>query len=352
MNISREVKRNLLSWYAQNKRELPWRRNRDPYSIWISETMLQQTTTTAVIPFFERFLSRFPDLKTLSEAPESAVLEAWAGLGYYSRARNLHKSAKALFAAGGFPRDYQELIEFPGFGPYTARSVASLAFDQSVGVVDGNVIRVLARFLARDWDWWQNKTRAEIQALADEFVQGVSSYEMNQALMELGRTVCMPKQATCLLCPLRDACQALKQNLVTALPKPKPRRERELWVWEPSVREKNGRLFLLRNSSIPFLRGHWILPGAARRVKNKPARFDFKHTITHHDIYVTLSDSDARDAGGESAWVDWKEIRQYAPTSLVEKALARWQSQLASARPVHKTDGKKRSSTSRRSVRA
>src|SRR5688572_19286950 len=132
------AKRQLLEWYAQNKRALPWRENRDPYRIWISETMLQQTTTTAVIPYFERFTRKFPDLKTLAKAPQSEVVEAWAGLGYYSRARNLHKSAQALFAAGGFPRRFRELIELPGFGPYTSRSVASLAFDESVGVVDGN----------------------------------------------------------------------------------------------------------------------------------------------------------------------------------------------------------------------
>src|SRR5262245_51375573 len=135
----------LGHWFKENQRPLPWRLNRDPYRIWISETMLQQTTTTAVIPYFERFVKRFPDLQALARATVGEVVEAWAGLGYYSRARNLHKSAVALAAQGGFPSTAHELENFPGFGPYTSKAVASLAFDEAVGVVDGNVIRVLAR---------------------------------------------------------------------------------------------------------------------------------------------------------------------------------------------------------------
>lgn len=325
-------KNSLLQWYAHNKRELPWRANRDPYRIWISETMLQQTTTTAVIPFFERFTERFPTLKSLAEAKVESVVEAWAGLGYYSRARNLHRSAQALQARGGFPRTFEELIELPGFGPYTARSVASLAFDQNVGVVDGNVIRVLARFYGAEWDWWQNKTRMEIQKLADLWVRDVSAYEMNQALMELGRTICAPKQVTCLMCPLRTDCVAFKSDRIGSIPKPKPRREREVWVWEPEVHRKNGKLLLERNSDISFLKGHWILPGEARQVKTKPAKFDYKHSITHHDIYVTLKNPRAKSSA-QSKWVAHHEVRQYAPTSLVHKAIAH----ADSVRELHET---------------
>jgi A/G-specific adenine glycosylase len=316
----RGPKSNLLNWYAQNKRALPWRADRDPYRIWISETMLQQTTTTAVIPYFERFVTRFPNLESLATAAPEAVLEMWAGLGYYSRARNLHKSAQALHRAGGFPRDHKSLMEFPGFGPYTARAVSSLAFDESVGVVDGNVIRVLSRFYGLAWEWWKNKTRDQIQELVDKWVAQVSSYEMNQALMELGRTVCTPKVAVCMMCPLRTDCTALKMDLITSLPKPKPRRERELWVWEPQIVTKKGRLLLTQNTTVPFAKGHWVLPGTARKVKRKPVRFDYKHTITHHDIYVTLRPNGATPKE-KILWVDLKEIRKYAPTSLVQKAL-------------------------------
>ncbi len=325
----RQAKQNLLSWYAENQRALPWRANRDAYRIWISETMLQQTTTTAVIPFFERFVARFPDLRTLAEAEVETVLEAWAGLGYYSRARNLHKSAKALHAARGFPKTHLELLEFPGFGPYTARSVASLAFDESVGVVDGNVIRVLSRFYNREWDWWQNKTRVEIQKVADEWVDGVSSYQMNQALMELGRTVCMPKIAHCLLCPLRKNCAAFKADAALSLPKPKPKRAREIWVWEPSVRLRGGKIQLEKVEGVPFLRGHWAFPGAAQKVKAKPKQFDYKHSITHHDIYVTVIPAKNSPPSAERIWIPLKELRQHAPTSLVQKALESWQRRFA-----------------------
>ena len=135
---------NLINWYLANRRPLPWRKDKNPYTIWISEVMLQQTTVAAVIPYFERFIERFPNQHTLAQAELSEVYEYWAGLGYYSRARNLHASAK-IISDSGFPEDYSQLIQLPGFGPYTARAVASLAFDQKVGVLDGNVIRVLSR---------------------------------------------------------------------------------------------------------------------------------------------------------------------------------------------------------------
>lgn len=310
----------LLAWYAANKRDTPWRANRDPYRIWISETMLQQTTTTAVIPYFERFVARFPTLESLATAPVEHVLESWSGLGYYSRARNLHKSAQALHARGGFPRTHSELMELPGFGPYTSRAVASLAFDEAVGVVDGNVIRVLSRYYNESWEWWRPKVRDEIQKVADEWVQGCSSYEMNQALMELGRTICTPKSPTCLLCPLRPKCQAYREERVSALPLAKPRREREVWIWEAEIALRNDRVRLARNEDAPFLRGQWLLPGKARRARVKPKHFDYRHSITHHDIYVTLKP--ATSSSGK--WVALKEVRQYAQTSLVDKALAHW----------------------------
>lgn len=283
--------------------------------------MLQQTTTTAVIPYFERFIERFPTLKALATSPAEHVLEAWSGLGYYSRARNLHKSAQALLAAGGFPRTFKELIEFPGFGPYTSRSVASLAFDEAVGVVDGNVIRVFARVYGREWQWWKSKEREEVQTLADAWIKDVSSYAMNQAVMELGRVICTPKSPSCLLCPLRSECVAFKSERVNELPLPKPRREREIWVWEPEVRVHRARVLLEQSEDVPFLRGHWKFPGFARKVKDKPKQFDYKHSITHHDIYVTVQPAKGRPQG---KWVAVKEIRKYAQTSLVDKALSHW----------------------------
>lgn len=310
----------LLDWYRENKRELPWRANRDPYRIWISETMLQQTTTTAVIPFFEKFLTLFPTLEALANAPVSKVVEAWAGLGYYSRARNLHKAAQMLHARGGFPKTHSELSEYPGFGPYTSRSVASLAFGEEVGVVDGNTIRVLSRVEGRDWEWWQNSARTEIQGRADSWVRKVASNEMNQALMELGRTICTPKSPSCLLCPLRPDCVSVTRNQVDQRPMPRPRRERELWLWDAVVLIKKERVLIRVNDDIPFLRGQWLLPGSAKRVKAKPKTFDYRHSVTHHDIFVTVSEKVPKIEKTDK-WVPLEEIRQYVPASLVQKAL-------------------------------
>jgi A/G-specific adenine glycosylase len=310
----------LLDWYRQNRRELPWRENRDPYRIWISETMLQQTTTTAVIPYFIKFVCRFPTLESLAEASAQQVIEAWAGLGYYSRARNLHRASQILNELGAFPTTHLELAELPGFGPYTSRSVASLAFDQSVGVVDGNTIRVLSRAEGQDWDWWHGKVRQKIQARADAWVSGVSSYEMNQALMELGRTICTPKSPSCLLCPLRVSCVSLKRGEIDCRPRAKPRREREIWLWEPVVKIERQRVLIRKNADIPFLRGQWLLPGAARKVKSKPKTFDYRHSVTHHDIYVTIRHTLPKIAEDDK-WIRLEEIRQYVPASLVQKAL-------------------------------
>jgi len=317
-----QAQNRLLEWYRQNRRELPWRRDRDPYRIWISETMLQQTTTAAVIPYFERFIKRFPSLQALADADTGSVIEAWAGLGYYSRARNLHKAAQALHKLKGFPQTHGELAELPGFGPYTSRSVASLAFGEEVGVVDGNTIRVLSRAEGHDWAWWQNKVRAKIQERADAWVEGLPSNEMNQAMMELGRTICTPKSPSCLLRPLTSSCVSLKAGEVLQRPAPKPKRERELWLWRPCVHVKNNRLLIRRNDHVPFLKGQWLLPGSAKRLKAKPKAFDFRHSITHHDIFVTIS-RDVPKISSDDKWVSLKEIRQYVPASLVEKALAR-----------------------------
>lgn len=289
--------------------------------------MLQQTTTTAVIPYFERFIQKFPTLKSLANAKIESVLEAWAGLGYYSRARNLHKSAQALAALAEFPRSSAALAELPGFGPYTSRSVASLAFEESVGVVDGNVIRVLSRFEAADWEWWQSRTRHVIQEKADAWVQGFSSRDMNQALMELGRTICTPRSPTCLLCPLRPGCAAFQNDSVAQFPKARPKRAREIWHWQAQVCIKNGQLLLGLNDSLPFLKGQWMLPGAGERLKKAPKSFHYRHSITHHDIFVTVvsTSSNVKSKGqafGQTKWIPLKELKQNVPVSLVHKAIS------------------------------
>lgn len=323
--IAESLRSALLDWFRANQRPLPWRENRDPYRIWISETMLQQTTTTAVIPFFLRFMESFPTLKSLATATEEDVKRHWAGLGYYSRAKNLWKAAKLLNEERAFPKSHIELLEYPGFGPYTARAVASLAFGEEVGVLDGNVIRVLSRYLNASLPWWKTSERKRLQAAVDSWVKSGPSHEINQALMELGATICTPKNPACLLCPLQKGCRGLKGRNISRLPLARPRRKREIWLWRPRIYAKGKKIGLVRSHTLPFLKNHWVLPGPARRLNGKPKRFDFSHSITHHDIFVAIEKPKAprREDLKSLIWFNSDEVAAHAPSSLVKKALAR-----------------------------
>jgi len=201
------LRRKLAKWYGSARRDLPWRRTRDPYAITVSELMLQQTQVVTVIPYYERWLKVFPTWKALAVAKEHDVLKAWEGLGYYRRARNLHALAKAMAEAGVMPQTEEGLLALPGIGPYTAAAVGSIAFGLPLAVLDGNVMRVLARILALRDDISQPQTRAKLQAVADEFLDRGDPSTHNQAMMELGATVCLPRKPMCLICPLRDDCK-------------------------------------------------------------------------------------------------------------------------------------------------
>jgi A/G-specific adenine glycosylase len=308
----------LLSWYQKNFRPLPWRETRDPYAIWISEIMLQQTTVKAVLPFYERFMTSFPNVQALARAPLSLVYEHWSGLGYYSRARNLHKSS-IEFAKTGMPTTYQELIQYPGFGPYTARAVASFAFQQDVGVLDGNVIRFLSRFHNISLEWWKPRGREILQTKADAWVKGRSSDLVNQALIEIGATICLPQNPKCLLCPLMKSCAG--RTAANTLPLKKQKRESEIWIWRIQVQEKNKKFALTNTHGLPFLKNHWAWPGTAIRVKTKPKEFDFKHCVTHHSIYVQI-ETNKRPKGRDFKWLTKENVKKEAPTSLVNKAFS------------------------------
>jgi A/G-specific adenine glycosylase len=208
----------LLSWYEACRRDLPWRRTRDPYAIWVSEIMLQQTRVETVIPYYERFLSRFPTALALAEAPPDEVLAAWSGLGYYRRARLLLDGARVVAANGGVvPGDREGLLGVPGIGRYTAGAIASIAFGQAVGLVDGNVARVLARLFAIDEDMRKRGMRIA-ETVADAIVAKRDPGAWNQALMELGATVCTPRSPSCGKCPLASKCRALAEGRVAELP--------------------------------------------------------------------------------------------------------------------------------------
>lgn len=334
--MQKTKRQKLHTWYLRHQRDLPWRQSNDPYRIWISEVMLQQTTTGAVIAFYERFLQRFPTLKSLSQAKIEEIYEVWSGLGYYSRARNLHKAAQHLIQNEHFPRSYRQLIDLPGFGPYTARSVASLAFGEDVGVLDGNVIRILTRLYDLDLDWWKTPARQQLQDFADHFVSGFNSAEMNQAMMELGATVCLPRSAKCLICPLQDDCLARKNQTTELRPQAKPKRQTELWYWQPQIVIKNKNILIQKNDYAPFLKKQWFLPGQANKIKTEPKAFALKHTVTHHKIFIqplkqkkptktqlqALQPSSlVTDKHIIMRWVPLNELKQWIPANLIHKAI-------------------------------
>lgn len=317
----------LVRWFEENQRELPWRRNRDPYRIWISEIMLQQTTVAAVIPYYERFTKAFPDVKALAQAPLAEVLNLWTGLGYYSRARNLHAAAQIL-AKNGFPKTHQELMELPGLGPYTARAISSLAFDEKVGVLDGNVIRILSRVYSEKVEHWSNQGRQQLQTLADALAQEGAPHLVNQAMMELGATVCTSKAYQCLICPWFDDCAARKNGIVDELPLPKPRKTIEVWVWRPLVLRRGDKIALIENNYAPFLKRQWIFPGEVEIKSTRPKEFDLRHGITHHDIYVLKNKKSAQHESAKLGskkltWVPITKLTEWNPSILLKKVLDR-----------------------------
>ena len=210
--------RKLIDWYSQAHRPLPWRDTADPWAILVSEIMLQQTRASVVIPYWQRFLERYPTPAALAEAPEPELLAMWSGLGYYSRARNLQKAARAIAEAGGFRPDYDFLRALPGVGDYTAAAVASIAFGLKHAVLDGNVMRVAARLTADAGDIGAGVTRKRLQAAVDQLIPAGEPGAFNQALMELGATLCIPRQPQCLLCPVAEFCEGRKQGRAGELP--------------------------------------------------------------------------------------------------------------------------------------
>lgn len=284
--------------------------------------MLQQTTVVAVIPYYEKFLTRFPNVTSLAQANLEEVLEYWSGLGYYSRARNLHKAAQLLAEGKNFPTTYQQLIQYPGFGPYTSRAVASLAFEQDVGVLDGNVIRVLSRVFGLSVAWWNSKEKEKLQTLSDQLSQLGFSSLVNQGLMELGATVCTPQKPNCLLCPWRKHCIAFEKGLQEKLPLKKPRKKSQPWLWTPLLIKKQNKWAFIENDYAPFLKNQLIFPGMIKLQKTKPKKFDLLHKITHHDIYVSIQNQGLNNfKKGKIKWLTQKELKKVSPSSLLQKVL-------------------------------
>jgi A/G-specific adenine glycosylase len=320
----RSIRRRILSWYRKNKRDLPWRSTRDPYRIWISEIMLQQTRVAAVIPYYQRFLDRFPDVEALRSAEEHDLLGAWAGLGYYSRARNLQKAANKIVELGEFPRDYPTIRSLPGVGDYTAAAIASIAFDLAYAVLDGNVIRVLSRLTGERGNVDSTLVRTRLRALADSAIDPRNPGEFNQGLMELGATVCLPKQPQCLLCPLAPDCRARESGRQNELPL-KSMRPRAIEVeMQLLVIEKAGRILAWkRPTDSRRLAGFWELPEPSQlplaRMKTRIARF--RHTIVNTNFSYDVFRASLLRAPADFQWLAKDKLHEFPLSTTAKKAL-------------------------------
>jgi A/G-specific adenine glycosylase len=219
-------RKKMLAWFAEFQRDLPWRRTKDAYCIWLSEIMLQQTRVAAVIPYYQRFLAHFPDLQALAQAPEEEVLRLWAGLGYYSRARNLQKAARQMVAKhdARFPTTLEESLDLSGIGAYTASAILSIAYGKKLAVLDGNVARVIARLGAIRGDLRTGVRWRQLQGYANQLLAPQAPGDWNQAMMEVGATVCTPRSPQCLLCPVADFCKARKLGLTDVIPEKRNKR--------------------------------------------------------------------------------------------------------------------------------
>jgi A/G-specific adenine glycosylase len=343
----------LLAWYRRARRRLPWRaigEPTDPYRVWVSELMLQQTRVEIVIPYFLRFTERFPDLESLAAASEAEVLAHWSGLGYYSRARALHRAARLLIRerGGRLPEDVEGFLELPGIGRYTAGAIVSIGYGKPAPIVDGNVARVLTRLYGLRGDPRSGSLNRRLWQIAEEILPRRSVSDFNQALMELGALVCTPRSPKCLVCPLREHCVANREGLQDRLPEIAARPRATRVVMAAAVVERRRKVLLYRRTRTGLLKGLWEIPmgecrrgerprdavareaketyGIALDVGNELARV--KHSIMNRRI--TLHAFEA-ELGGDRAerierhfrWVDRSHIFKLPVSSMVRKVIER-----------------------------
>ncbi len=257
----------LLDWFARHARDLPWRRGRNPYRAWVAEVMLQQTRVETVIPYYERFLARFPSIRALAAVSLDEVLKVWEGLGYYARARNLHTAAGQIVAARGgqLPDTFDGLLALPGVGRYIAGALASIVFGRDVPAVDGNVRRVLCRVFGIREDVTRSAVQRELERLAANLLPSGRAGAFNEALMELGATVCTPRSPRCVRCPLRDLCLARAEGEAEALPVRRPRKRVPHYDVAAAVTIRDdGRVLVAQRNADDMLGGLWEFPGGKR----------------------------------------------------------------------------------------
>lgn len=344
-----QIPAKLLIWYDTNARSLPWRSDPTPYKVWVSEIMLQQTQVETVIPYFQRFMARFPDLPNLAQAEESEVLQLWEGLGYYSRARNLHKAAGVIMSEhdGQIPADVAALKNLPGIGAYTAGAIASIAFGAPEPALDGNIRRVSIRLLDLH-DPPGSETDSKLWEFARQVLPAERAGDYNQALMDLGSAICTPINPACQFCPLSSECLAFQRGTQSALPVSKPRAKVPHKLVVAAVITWGGKVLLARRPADGMLGNLWEYPGGSvpEDTSNLPEALNalikskfglsvlvdqpvgsFKHAYTHfritlHAYSCYLTDADRVVLPPDFAWVEIAELSSY-PMGKVARTISR-----------------------------
>jgi A/G-specific adenine glycosylase len=299
----------LIAWFRENKRDLPWRRTRDPYAIWISEIMLQQTQVKTVIPYWERWMRELPTIASLAKAKEERALKLWEGLGYYSRSRNAQRAARQIVARhnGVFPNRFEDILALPGIGRYTAGAIGSIAFGLAAPIVDGNVTRVLARFLGLRGDPKSKETNAALWSAAERLVKAAYEFgacgDLNEALMELGATVCLPKEPKCAACPVQEKCFARMNAMASELPEVSARVPAERRLFRAALVRVGDRILVRQRPPGVVNSGFWELPNIEVGTESPKRSFaklfgcadlkfnrlcDVKHTITRFRITLEI----------------------------------------------------------------
>lgn len=342
--------RNVLKWYRAHGRDLPWRRTVDPYAIWISEIMLQQTQVATVLPYYDRFLSNFPTVRDLAAAPLDKVLKAWEGLGYYARARHLHRAANEIMTrfGGSFPSRFEEILSLPGIGRSTSGAIATIALGQRYPILDGNVKRVLCRYFCVEEDPKKKEAEARLWQYAEKLLPLKEADDYTQAIMDLGATLCVPAEPRCPLCPVRNKCKAFEKGIQETLPikgagKAIPERD-----YVAGVLFQREKVLIRRRPEKGLLGGLWEFPGGRVESAGEDRGFDrkvkgilqkeipwmvdqwaplgkVKHTFTHFKMTLHVFSGRLKSRPGkntdEQKWVAVEELSKYAFSSAHQKIL-------------------------------
>jgi A/G-specific adenine glycosylase len=328
----------LLKWYNHNKRNLPWRNEKDPYKIWVSEIILQQTRVEQGLPYYLKFVKKFPDIKSLANATQDQVLKIWEGLGYYRRALHMHVAANQMLTRfkGTFPTEFEKILTLKGVGDYTASAIASIAFNEPKAVVDGNVIRVISRLFCVKEDTLKASVKNKIKKIANDLIDQSNPGDFNQAMMELGATVCLPRNPKCHECPVHQFCLAKKYNKSGQLPTKKSKvKTKERYLLYRAI-QKNQKIFIVKRQNEDIWKGLYELPSIEfedikafnvhlekLKSEGRSVLGPIKHVLSHQVIFagITKEKTLVDEPMYESFWVELTNLSKYPKPVLISKLL-------------------------------